>query len=169
MERKRSKGQRHNPQEYLQKTIGRIIVVLDDTSRKSEKALLYAAGLSRMCGASVIILCPMEVPLTYPAAPMEPGVVPILPARAWDQIEDQAEAALQEARITIANFGVRAEGKIIEVGGGISAAISRVTEDESDLILVTGSEAHGITRLFQKNTAAELVRHAMCPVLVVRD
>ena len=121
MERKRSKGQRLDPQEYLQKTIGRIIVVLDGTSRKSEKALLYAAGLLRMCGASVIILCLMEVSLTYPAAPMAPGVVPMLPALAWDQIEDEAEAALDEAKINIANFGVRAEVKIIEVGGGIGA------------------------------------------------
>jgi nucleotide-binding universal stress UspA family protein len=169
MEGKRSKGQRLNPQDFLQKTIGRIIVVLDDTSRKSEKALLYAAGLSRMCGASVILLCPMEVPLTYPAAPMAPGVVPVLPARAWDRIEDQAEAVLQEAKTNIASLGVRAEGKIVEVGGGIGAAISSMAEDESDLILVTGSEAHGIARLFQKDIAAELVRHAKCPVLVVRN
>lgn len=44
-----------------------------------------------------------------------------MPALAWDQIEDEAEAALDEAKINIANFGVRAEVKIIEVGGGIGA------------------------------------------------
>ena len=151
MERRRPKGSRLNPQDYLQRTIGRIVLVLEQDSKGSEKALRFAAGMSKMCGASVTILCPIEPPLPYPVEPMAPGMVSIVPARAWEVLEDRARTALAAAQADMASLGAGAEGRMFYAVGGASTSVSRMIENESDLIIVGTKEAHGPDRLFQRN------------------
>jgi nucleotide-binding universal stress UspA family protein len=169
MDRKRPRGPVVRPQEYLQKTVNRIMVVLGSGADGSESALRYAAGLSQMCGASVLLLYPMEIPLAFPADPVVPGVVPLMPSTLWDSIEDQGKAALEEAIAGIASLGVRAEGMMIQVTGGFAAAVSRVASEDSDLLIVSRAEPRGLDRLLGGDYAVELVRHAKCPVVVVRS
>jgi len=48
-------------QRYLQRTINRIMVVLTGDSEEMLEALRYAAGLSRLCEASVLLVYTLEL------------------------------------------------------------------------------------------------------------
>jgi nucleotide-binding universal stress UspA family protein len=156
---------RSKAQEYIQKTIDRIIFVLNDSSSQTSWVIRYAANLSRMSGASVLFVCPAEYPMIYSAqeSPLGPT---LFPATVWEGIEEQAEVAVDEARNLIAQMGVKAEGRVLRIIGSLGKSVSEIS-NESDLIIVPKSKVHGLSRLFQKDSAADIVRWARCPVIVV--
>ena len=150
-------------QTFLQKTINRILVVLTGDMKQRAEVVRYAVELSRLCGASLIVVCPTELPPPIPYGfPTEapPG---LMPPFVWEREGAKAESALDAALKEIHGLGVKAEGKVV------SGAPSSVPgwADKCDLIVVPRTKARGLDRLFGRDTAVDVVRGSACPVMVI--
>jgi nucleotide-binding universal stress UspA family protein len=85
---------------------------------------------------------------------------------AWDAQLDEAgrELARTAAALTDAQVDKR-----IEVGD-VASTICRVADEVGVDVIVLGSHGRsGLKRLFLGSVSEHVVRHAPCPVLVVRD
>ena len=141
---------------------GRILLAADD-SPHAELAALTAVDLAESTGSRLHVLV---VGRTFPSAVYE----------AYTESEAGSEALRREAQ-EILDKHVR---KIEEVGGTVAVghlkmgerrdeAIVHLAEDIGAGLIVIGSRGFGgLKRVLLGNVADSVVRHAHCPVLVVR-
>jgi nucleotide-binding universal stress UspA family protein len=157
-------------QQFLQKVIGRIVVVLDGDEERNRNTLRYAAGLSATCRAPVLLIFPVELPLAYPIQPGGAGGIALpLPGSVWEKFEQAADETLRNGKAEIERMGVEADGKVVEViGSSVGRAISEALGDQSDLIVLPERKAHGLGRLLQKDKTTDIIRKVNCPVMVVQ-
>ncbi len=139
------------------------ILVPLDFSEPSRKAMHYARVFAEQFGASLLLVHVVE-PLAYPP---DFAVVPLIPP-------DVEEARMKELQRQLEEM---AEG----VGGGVAAAAKVVSgrpwqgvvEEakawNADLIVVSTHGFTGFKHALLGSVAEKIVRHAPCPVLVVRD
>lgn len=154
-------------QRYLQRTINRITVVLPGESKEMLETLRYAAGLSKLCDASVLLMYVMEPPPLVPYLTTGPLIQVVIPARAWEGVQSGAESTLRSAERMLAAMGVKAETKLITAVGGIGRSVGNAARGECDLMVVPQDPVRGIQRLFRRSVAVDLVKNATCPVVVV--
>jgi nucleotide-binding universal stress UspA family protein len=152
--------------DFVQRSVNKIMAVLDPDGEKSSLVLVYAAGLSKLCGASVTLVFPIDMPLVYSVQASPPALMSTPPPELWDGLEKEARAIIEQAKEEIASYGVQATGKVVGGMGKIGDAVSKLTDD-FDLIVVPESKARGLERLFTKDLAVDLVHSAECPVVVV--
>ena len=135
------------------------ILVPIDFSKTSQKALEYAVPLAKQFGAKITMLHVIEPPpysvdLTY--LPMGEGF-PIKPlekelnALAKNTIEPQL---LKEV--------------IVRVGTAFEVITNVACDCKADVIVITTHGHTGLKHMFMGSTAERVVRHAPCPVFVVR-
>jgi len=137
--------------------LNRVLVGVD-FSEASRAALAKAGAWARR----------LEVPLVavhvlQPPAPMLPEAQIALPDRSWLQaMEDHAREQLTQWAAAYPGTGV-------EVKWG-SPAEELVALADAEALLVVAQVGHsGIERLLFGSTAARVVKHAPCDVLVVRE
>ncbi len=143
----------------------RSILFPTDFSDCGNYALHYAASLARSFGASVICVHVIEpmVPTVGYTGMTEP--LPI--ADISDQLEDSAGRELP--RIAESEDCVGLEVEELIVHGEAAAEIVRVAKErEVDLIVISSHGRTGLGRILFGSTAEAVVRHASCPVLVVK-
>lgn len=143
----------------------RSILLPTDFSECGNYALSYATSLARMFGASIICVHVIEpiVPTVGYSGMTEP--LPI--ADISDQIEDSAERELPKFAECEECAGLDVEELIVH--GDAAAEIVRVArERQVDLIVVSSHGRTGLGRILFGSTAEAVVRHASCPVLVVK-
>jgi len=136
-----------------------------DFSECGNYALSYAASLARTFGASIICLHVIEpmVPTVGYSGMTEP--LPI--ADISDQLEDSAERELPKIAEREECAGLEVEELIVH--GEAASEIVRVAKDRKvDLIVVSSHGRTGLGRIIFGSTAEAVVRHASCPVLVVK-
>lgn len=143
----------------------RTILVPTDFSECGNYALSYAASLARMFGASIIcvhVIEPMVRTVGYS------GMTEPLPiADITDQLEDSAGRELPKIAEREEYAGLKTEEVIVH--GEAAAEIVRVAKDKNvDLIVVSSHGRTGLGRILFGSTAEAVVRHAPCPVLVVK-
>ncbi|BDU72100.1 universal stress protein [Mesoterricola silvestris] len=137
--------------------IHRVIVGVD-FSDASRAALAKAAAWARTFGAPLV-----AVHVLQPPAPMLPEAQIALPDPAWLQ---SMEA---HARDHLGQWVGDLPGTALEVKWG-SPAEELVALADADSLLVVAQVGHsGIERLLFGSTAARVVKHAPCDVLVVRQ
>lgn len=133
------------------------ILVPVDFSDCSNKALVYATALARQFGAELTLLYVVQ---SYPAAP---------------------ETILLNSNLDAIHYGVK-ELEILRLTVGDAAPcdvslrtgvphaeiILAAKELGSDLIILSTHGHTGVARVILGSTAERVVRHAPCPVLVVR-
>jgi len=143
--------------------IKRILVPLD-FSECSKKALRYALALARQHSAALVLLyvagtTPAYGPLDY--APVDFGNV---------QQEMEAGAAKQLAKMIEDEIGdaVPAEA-IIRAGMASTEIVEAARELTADLIVISTHGRSGLKHVLLGSVAEQVVRHAPCPVLVVRE
>ena len=140
---------------------GRVLVAID-FSEESKKALDYAGAFARQFGASVALVHVVE-PILCSG---DYGYGPIT-----NRVPNQA--LLQKARTRLNVLAKRLAGcpskPATLVRTGVAAVeIPRAARDlEADLILI-GTRGSGLEQTTVASTAERVVRHAPCPVLVVR-
>lgn len=136
--------------------INRIIVGVD-FSDASRSALNQAAAWAQRLAKPLVV-----VHVLQPPAPMLPEAQIALPDPAWLQaMEDHAREHLQQWTVALPDAA-------IEVRWG-SPAEELVAMADSGSMLVVAQVGHsGIERLLFGSTAARVVKHAPCDVLVVR-
>ena len=135
------------------------ILVPIDFSKISEKALEYAVPLAKQFDAKITLLhaiepAPYPVDLTY--LPMSEGVW-IGPVK--KELDTLAKKAIEPEILK----------EVLVAVGTAFEVITNVAHDcQADLIVITTHGYTGIKHVFMGSTAERVVRHAPCPVLVVR-
>ncbi len=140
----------------------RILVPLDG-SKLAEQAIPYAIEL---CKGSVDVILFQVVHLPLPlAAPDASMAVPLpdpqeLLQEALDYLNGIAERLREE--------GVRVSADAVERDVVAEAIVEYAETHDIDLIVMTTHGRSGISRLIFGSVAESVVRHAPCPVLLVR-
>ena len=141
------------------------ILVPTDFSECGNYALSYAASLARTFGSSIVCVHVIEpiVPTVGYSGMTEP--LPI--ADISEQLEDSAERELPKLAECDDCSGLDIEEVIVH--GEAAAEIVRVAKDRQvDLIVLSSHGRTGLGRILFGSTAEAVVRHAVCPVLVVK-
>ena len=136
-----------------------------DFSECGNFALSYAASLARTFKASIICLNVIEpiVPTVGYSGMTEP--LPI--ADIAEQLEDSAERELPKLAECDEFSGLEVEELVVH--GEAAAEIVRVAKDRNiDLIVIASHGRTGLGRILFGSTAEAVVRHAHCPVFVVK-
>ena len=143
----------------------RSILFPTDFSECGNFALGYATSLAREFGASIICVHVIEplVPTVGYSGMTEP--LPI--ADITDQLEDSADRELPKLAECDECAGLTVEEVIVH--GEAAAEIVRVArERDVDLIVISSHGRTGLGRILFGSTAEAVVRHASCPVLVLK-
>ena len=143
----------------------RNILLPTDFSECGNYALAYAASLARKFGASMICLHVIEpiVPTVGYSGMTEP--LPI--ADITEQLEDSAERELPKLAECEECEGIDIEELIVH-GEAASEIVRVARERDVDLIVIASHGRTGLGRILFGSTAEAVVRHASCPVLVVK-
>jgi len=143
----------------------RTILLPTDFSGCANFAVAYAAAIARAAKAKIICIYVLE--------PMVPAVGytgladPMPMADISEQLEDSAERELPQIVNCEELHGLEVEEAITH--GDAAAEIVRVAaEREVDLIVISSHGRTGLGRMIFGSTAEAVVRHARCPVLVVK-
>ena len=143
----------------------RSILFPTDFSECGNYALSYAASLARTFGARIVCVHVIEpiVPTVGYTGMTEP--LPI--ADISEQLEDSAERELPKIAECEECAGLGVEELIVH--GEAASEIVRVAKERSvDLIVISSHGRTGLGRILFGSTAEAVVRHASCPVLVVK-
>jgi len=140
----------------------RRILVPIDFSKPSLRALAVAAPLARDCGAKVLLLSVIESPVIVAGFEGALAVTPdaTLTKDASHRLRTLARGALLDLLPVTC---IVKRGRPFDV-------ITRVARQKRiDLIVLTTHGRTGLERLMLGSTAERVVRHALCPVFVVRN
>jgi nucleotide-binding universal stress UspA family protein len=143
----------------------RRILLPTDFSGCANYALPYAAAIARAVDATVI--CVNVVEPIVPAVGYT-GMAEAMPiAEMSEQMEDSAERELPDVMSCEDLRGLKVEEVIGH--GDAAAEIVRVADEQKvDLIVISSHGRTGLGRIIFGSTAEAVVRHARCPVLVVK-
>lgn len=144
--------------------IVRSILLPTDFSQCAESALPYAADLARQMKARLVclhVLEPMMSPGGYAVA--EPMTVVDI----GGPLEESATRELPKlgAREECAGLDVE---EVIARGDAAGEIVRVARERNIDLIVISSRGRTGLGRMIFGSTAESVVRHAHCPVLVVK-
>ena len=141
------------------------ILLPTDFSECGNYALSYAASLARTFGASIICVNVIEpiVPTVGYSGMTEP--LPI--ADITEQLEDSAERELPKLAECDECSGIDVEELVVH-GEAASEIVRVAKERDVDLIVISSHGRTGLGRILFGSTAESVVRHASCPVLVVK-
>jgi len=136
-----------------------------DFSECGNFALSYAASLARTFNAKIICVNVIEpiVPTVGYSGMTEP--LPI--ADIADQLEDSAERELPKLAECDECAGIEVEELVVH-GEAASEIVRVAREHHVDLIVISSHGRTGLGRVLFGSTAEAVVRHATCPVLVVK-
>ena len=140
--------------------VGSILVPID-FSKPSEKALDYAVSLAKQFGAKLTLLNVVE-----PVATPDFAYYPLMMEN--DKVLAKAREQLERVR-TKASLDERLVQKILVRNGSPYREITDAARTlKVDLIVISTHGYSGLAHVFMGSTAERVVRHAECPVLVVR-
>ena len=143
----------------------RLILLPTDFSDCGNYALHYATSLARMFGASMI--CVHVIEPMVPAVGYSGMAEPLPIADITEQLEDSAERELPKLAECEECVGLEVE-EVITHGEAASEIVRVAKERNVDLIVVSSHGRTGLGRILFGSTAEAIVRHASCPVLVVK-
>jgi len=141
------------------------ILLPTDFSECGNFALSYAASLARTFKAKIICLNVIEpiVPTVGYTGMTEPLAI----ADITEQLEDSAERELPKLADCDDCAGLEVEELMVH--GEAAAEIVRAADEHFvDLIVIASHGRTGLGRIIFGSTAEAVVRHASCPVLVVK-
>lgn len=136
------------------------ILVPIDFSATSRKALQYAVPFAKQFEAKITLLHVVDLPMY----PQEFGYLFIDESQTLDgQKKSLAELA---ARMIAPELLART---IVRRGLAWDTVVAVARETQADLIITTTHGYTGLKHVLMGSTAERIVRHAPCPVLVVRE
>lgn len=138
----------------------RILVGLDGSLR-SKDVLETAINLARKVGGKLVLFRGVGIPIELP-----PEAYSVPPAALGDLLQDEARRYLQGVAADVP-AGLVEEVRV-DIGTPWKAVCAAATATKADLIVIGSHGYQGIDRLIG-TTAAKVVNHAACSVLVVRS
>jgi universal stress protein A len=142
-------------------SIQRILVPLD-FSDASYKALAYAIALAELHQAKITLLHVVQI--SYMVG--EYGAIEL------PELEGQLTTAARTKLESVAQEKVpagRVDGTLIRVGPAVTEIADTARETKADLLIISTHGYTGLKRIVLGSVAENVVRHAPCPVLVVRE
>ena len=141
------------------------ILLPTDFSECANYALPYATSLARLMGARII--CLHVVAPISPAVGYTPMAEPLPVADLGEQLVESAARELPKIARHEECEGLNVEEFIAH--GEPATEIVRVAGERGvDLIVISSHGRAGLGRILFGSTAESVVRHAPCPVLVVK-
>lgn len=141
------------------------VLLPTDFSECANYALSYAASFARQANAALIcvhVIEPVAPPVGYT------GLAEPLPVSdISEQLEDSAERELPKISQCEECAGLNVE-EVITHGDAASEIVRVARERGVDLIVIASHGRTGLGRILFGSTAEAVVRHASCPVLVVK-
>lgn len=141
------------------------VLVPIDESDLADEALVYA--LEQHPDADITALHVIELFAESRSMPYGPAPS----ADFWDTLDeyarDQAEAILEEAHDLADEHGVEIATEM-ERGEPARTIVDYAEEEGSDCIVIGSHGRTGVTRVLLGSVAEKVMRHAPCPVTVVR-
>ena len=149
----------------MQPNIRKILVPLD-FSPPSDYALSYAKALAPDFGASLHLLHVIEDRLMTGPWPVEVylGELP----RLREGLIKEAESRMLKCLNSIRESGIVATGEVL-IGSPFQTIVDQALTSGTDFIVMGTHGRTGITHLLIGSVAERVIRHAPCPVLVVRE
>ncbi|MCW5553902.1 MAG: universal stress protein [Verrucomicrobiae bacterium] len=138
------------------------ILVPVDFSPRSRRATQYAAALAQQFDAALELLFVLE-PLPTDSMLERPQRT-----RGDTELARRAETMLRELAQTEVPSGVRATTRVRR-GKAAPEIIATAQQGQSDLIVLSSHGYSGVQRLLLGSTAEQVVRHAPCSVLTLRE
>lgn len=143
----------------------RTILLPTDFSACATYARSYAASFARSAGASIICLHVIEP--VVPAVGYTGLAEPLPVADLADELQDSATRELPKIAECEEFTGLEVE-EVIAHGEAASEIVRIARERAVDLIVIASHGRTGLKRMLFGSTAESVVRHAPCPVLVVK-
>ena len=132
------------------------ILVPTDFSDCSRKALIYAIPFAKQFDATITVVH------VAPYFIQSPGIV----VDDTQLLEDSRKGLDNVVRELSSLTKARA---VFRMGNTASEIVAVAQETRADLIIISTHGNSGLMHLFLGSTAEKVVRHAPCPVLVVRE
>jgi nucleotide-binding universal stress UspA family protein len=139
----------------------KMVLVPLDFSEHSRRALDCAISLAQPFNATIHLLHVVEA-LVFP-----PDVEVVDSAALAAQLNEEAAKSLEKWSKEASSRAVIEED--LRAGTPYREIIDAADETKADLIIMGTQGRTGLTRLLIGSTAERVVRHAHCPVLVVRE
>jgi nucleotide-binding universal stress UspA family protein len=136
------------------------ILVATDFSASAEGAIDWAVEVARPHGARLLLVHALPSPDVVSAEGIE------LPAAVYEADRKRSEEELAERARKLRDAGTPVEGRIV-VGTPAQAILEVAEATGADLVVAGTRGQTGLQRVFLGSTAAQVVRHASCPVLTV--
>jgi len=150
------------------------ILLATDGSKEAELAATTAADLAQKTGSELHVVHGFGIvtvgPPVYPEATDLQGVEREVEAGDLQRISEQRAREVLEAEVEKIRSagGTVAQGHLIE--GRVAAEIVALGEEIAAGLIVIGSRGRGgIRRALMGSVSDSVVRHAHCPVMVVRE
>jgi nucleotide-binding universal stress UspA family protein len=145
------------------------IVVATDGSREAELASSSAADLAERTGSELHIVYVGHIPLVYYESPGAWALDPDLRRRMQGSAEEEAKARLDEQIRRVREAGREVAEAHARLGRP-DAEIVGLAEELGAGLVVIGSRGLGPLRsALMGSVSHSVVRHARCPVMVVRE
>ena len=139
----------------------RSILVPIDFSEPSEKALNYAAAMAQKFGAKIVLLN-----VTEPFPTPDFAYYPL--AMEKDKVAQKARRELERVQLKHELDPTLIEKLLVRHGVPYREITDAAKTLKVDLIVIATHGYSGLAHVFMGSTAERVVRHAHCPVLVVR-
>ena len=143
----------------------RSILLPTDFSDCARRAVPVAAEMARLLGARVVCLHVVE-PVAQPVG-WTPLAEPLPDAELGERLEESAARDLPAFSKSAEFEGLDVED-LIARGDPASEIVRAAEERGAGLIVISSHGRTGLGRILFGSTAESVVRHARCPVLVVK-
>lgn len=158
-------------------TYQHILVPLDGSERAAS-ALDHAESIAKLSNAHLVLLqvIPSTAMLVSETAIATPGmgmptIDPFLSATQFDSVEDalvkDATNTLNQAAKPLQDQGINVETVILS-GLPADSIVTYAIEQKIDLIVMSTHGRTGLSRLLFGSVAESVLRHATCPIMLVR-
>jgi nucleotide-binding universal stress UspA family protein len=151
------------------------VLLATDGSEEASLATQTAVEISQKTGSELHLVHVYGVAPIYPLYPQatDPGGAELEDPVLEEELESLSEQRAQEVLDTEAERVRAAGGTVAQAHlreGGVPHEIVALAEDTGVGLIVVGSRGHGgIRRALMGSVSDSVVRHAHCPVLVVRE
>lgn len=137
------------------------ILVPVDFSECANKALHYAVSFAKQFNAEILLLHVVQPPVYVE------GAAVALAGVTEESLRKAATKQLEERRGDLAEL--RDLKTSVRTGSPFHEIVREAEETNTDLIVMGTQGRSGLARMFIGSTAERVVRHAPCPVMVVRE
>ena len=136
-----------------QRLLRRVLVAVDG-SPNSRRAALLAAKLATVCGAEIIVVNVISVPLQLQQFSRD--------------IRAEANKLVRRVASICHSKGLKTSTEILEAGSVVEAIVTFAADKKISLIVIGSRGLTGFKKLLMGSVSAGVLSRAQCAVLVVR-